>query len=374
MRARFRSRRWLLTTAAVGVAMLASSLGRATPTAAASIVTRVMRGLDNPRGLAFGPQGALYVAEAGRGGPGPCTMNGTVRYCYGPSGAVSRLWKGGQTRVATGLPSIAQVGNPAIPDGTRAEGPNDIAFLGVGDADITIGLEQDPAFRDLFPEFAGFGRLVHMAASGEWRFVADLAGYEQAYNPDQALYSPFPGGGLPDSNPYGVLAEPGGSIVADAGGNDLLRVAASGEVSLVALMPPVAAARDGSSVPTSIAVGPDGAYYIGQLTGAPFRDGAASVYRLVPGGGPQLFLTGFKAIVDLAFDHGGNLYVLQHATGQTMLTGPGKLIRIAPDGTRTTVLDNLDRPTSVAIGPDGAVYLTNHGLSAGDGEVLRIEP
>src|SRR5512138_1235874 len=31
------------------------------------IVTVVMSGLDNPRGLAFGPEGALYVAEAGRG-------------------------------------------------------------------------------------------------------------------------------------------------------------------------------------------------------------------------------------------------------------------------------------------------------------------
>ena len=32
----------------------------------------VMTGLDNPRDLAFGPEGALYVAEAGRGGDGPC--------------------------------------------------------------------------------------------------------------------------------------------------------------------------------------------------------------------------------------------------------------------------------------------------------------
>mgnify|MGYP006150372927 CR=1 FL=1 len=29
----------------------------------------VARGLDNPRGLAFGSRGELYVAEAGRGGP-----------------------------------------------------------------------------------------------------------------------------------------------------------------------------------------------------------------------------------------------------------------------------------------------------------------
>jgi hypothetical protein len=365
-------RRGALLAAVVG--LITAAAGPVTSAAADRTVTQVMTGLDNPRGLAFGPQGALYVAEAGRGGQGPCVTLGGVQYCYGPSGAVSRLWMGVQERVATGLPSIAQVGNPTIPDGTRAEGPNDIALLGVGTAEVTIGLERDPAVRDLFPEFAGFGRLVRIPASGEWRFVADLAACEQANNPDQALYAPFPGGGLPDSNPYGLLEEPAGSVVADAGGNDLLRVDANGDISLLAVMPPVLAARDGSSVPTSIARGPDGAYYVGQLTGAPFVEGAASVYRLIPGEPAQVFRTGFKAIIDIAFDDEGNLYVLQHATGSTGLLGPGKLIRVAPDGTRTTVLEGLTRPTSVAVGSDGARYVTNNGLSPGAGEVLRIEP
>src|SRR5262245_2061237 len=88
----------------------------------------VMSGLDNPRGLAFGPQGALYVAEAGRGdigeGDGPCaTAPGGTQVCYGATGAVSRLWRGEQTRVATGLPSFATAAG-------RAQGPNDIALLG----------------------------------------------------------------------------------------------------------------------------------------------------------------------------------------------------------------------------------------------------
>ena len=77
---------------------------------AAPKVTVVMSGLDNPRGLAFGPEGALYVAEAGRGGGGPCVMLRMALQCYGPSGAVTRYWKGVQERILTGLPS--QV-NPA---------------------------------------------------------------------------------------------------------------------------------------------------------------------------------------------------------------------------------------------------------------------
>src|SRR4051812_43954344 len=80
----------------------------------------VMSGLDNPRGMDFGPQGALYVAEAGRGGgPGApgLVLRGTT-LTYGATGAVSRLWKGEQQRVASGLPSLAQA------NGNEAAGPS----------------------------------------------------------------------------------------------------------------------------------------------------------------------------------------------------------------------------------------------------------
>jgi hypothetical protein len=42
------------------------------PPATAHSFQVVMKELDNPRGLAFGDDGALYVAEAGSGGSGPC--------------------------------------------------------------------------------------------------------------------------------------------------------------------------------------------------------------------------------------------------------------------------------------------------------------
>jgi DNA-binding beta-propeller fold protein YncE len=242
-------------------------------------------------------------------------------------------------------------------------------MLGVGNADVTIGLEASPVFRDQLavdhPEWAGFGRLVQVSAGGQWRFVADLGTFEEQANPHPRLI---------DSDPYGVLAIPGADLVADAGGNDLLRVAANGDTSLVAVLPPVPQANDHEPVPTSVVLGPDGAYYVGEMTGAPFVDGAASIYRVVPGQEPEVYLSGFKTIIDFAFDSEGNVYVLQHATGATGLGGPGKLIEVAPDGTRTTVIDRLDRPTSVAVGPDGALYVTNHGLSVGNGEVLRLDP
>lgn len=323
-------------------------------------VTVVMTALDNPRGLAIGPEGALYVAEAGRGGPGPCGVNspGETR-CYGPSGAVSRLWRGEQERIAEGLPSHA------LPDGTAASGPNDISFHGRGGAYLTLGLGHDQRLRDAMGE-AGpfFGTLIHMSAAGEWRVVGDILQHETAVNP---------GGGPIDSNAYGVLAESGAALVTDAGGNALLRVAANGDVATVATFPSRAQGRGTDAVPTAAARGPDGAYYVSELSGVPFAAGAARIYRVVPGETPTIFLEGFKTITDIAFDDDDNVYVVEHASGPVFFGGPGRLLRVAPDGTRSVVLDGLDRPTSVVVGWDGELYVTNHGIAVGTGEVIRID-
>jgi len=358
---------------------------------AQTTVTVVMSGLDSPRGLAFGPEGALYVTEAGRGAgvvaspatdprcfPGPA---GGLN-CYGPTGAVSRLWRGHQSRVASGLPSIA------MPDGNRGTGPTDIV-LAQGHAYVTMGLENNPLRRGEFPaipELAGLASLVHLAASGQSRLVADVGAYEAANNPDGRLTDD----GMPvlDTNPYGLVRFPGGHLMTDAGSNTLLRVRADGDIALIAVFQsrgsspprpsfapsPFLATTD--AVPTSVVLGPDGAYYVSELTGVPFVDTRANVYRVVPADEPQMFLvqdaclTGFKMILDMAFDDEGNLYVLQFATGAIQQTGLGVLIRVTPDknqsgicaqyqaGTRTTVLGGLSRPTSVVIGPDGAIYVT----------------
>lgn len=91
----------------------------------------IASGLDNPRGLAFGPDGALYVAEAGRGGSSSlCDIDpgSRLQRCYGPTGAITRITGiGVHQRVVSDLPSIA----PA--SGGGAQGPNDIDF-GFGSA------------------------------------------------------------------------------------------------------------------------------------------------------------------------------------------------------------------------------------------------
>jgi hypothetical protein len=52
------------------------------------------------------------------------------------------------------------------------------------------------------------------------------------------------------------------------------------------------------AVPTSVVKGPDGAYYVGQLTGFPFPVGGANVFRVVPGHDPEVFAGGFTYITN----------------------------------------------------------------------------
>ena len=321
--------------------------------------TVVMSNLDNPRHLAFGPEGGLYVAEAGRGGSGPCIFIRGATQCAGPSGAVSRLWKGVQQRIVTGLPSYA-----ADP-GNGATGPHAVSLHGRGGAYVTIGLggESIPpsAFRALMGQ--GFGRTARFKPNGSWSYEDDIAGYEEANNPDV--------GGL-DSNPYAILAQPGGRVVTDAAGNDLLRVRSNGDISTLAVFPS-RPGRATDSVPTSVAVGPDGAYYVGELSGAPFNVDDAHVYRVVPGQPPQEYGPTFSFIIDLAWGPDGHLYVLQFATGPG-LTGPGILYRLETDGTKTPVVTDLVAPGGIVFGPDGALYISNKSVLAGAGEVLRFGP
>jgi sugar lactone lactonase YvrE len=254
---------------------------------------------------------------------------------------------------------------------TDIYGPHDVGFQGRGNGFVTIGWGADPALRaSLGTVGASFGALHRFNPSGKLRRVADVAGFERTQNP---------AGGRFDSNPFGLLVEPGRQFVADAGGNSLLEIT-GGTVSLVATCAPIpapigaAGPPSAEPVPTEVTRGPDGALYVSTLTGVPFRPGTAAIYRVVPGAAPEVYADGFSFITDFAWGADGTLYVLQFATAAGM-GGPGAVIRVLPDnGARSTILATLATPTGITVGPDGALYISNNGRLPGKGEVLRIVP
>jgi hypothetical protein len=333
----------------------------------------VASGLDNPRDLDVAPWGTVYVTEAGRGGSGPClTSEESGTNCAGATGAVTEIRHGEQRRVLEGLPSLA-----APPTGDGALGPSDISLRRWGGAYLTVGLGADPAVRSQLGELGpDFGKLYKISSDGHLRAVADISAYEAAVNPD---------GGEIDSNPNSVTSAWGKLFVVDAGGNSLLRVHRSGEISTVAVFPdrpvtppPGMGLPDPfpmQAVPTNVVAGPDGALYVSQLTGFPFPVGAARIYRVERGSAPEIYADGLTNVTDLAFDRHGNLYVVEIAANGLASDDPaGALIKIRPDGSRETVLsEGLVNPYGVAIGDRGDIYVTNHGTSAGLGEVLRLK-
>jgi hypothetical protein len=335
------------------------------PAARAPEISVVASGLYNPRGLSFGPDGALYVAEAGRGGPGPCVEHpvlGTA--CVGRTGAITRVWRGDQERVVEWLPSIA------TPSGVEAFGPHDVAVFGDGTIDVTTGLTLTPEVRASYGvKGRRLGHLLRIEEDGTRTPLADLAAYEAEANPD---------GGPVDSNPFGLLKWGSERVVTDAGANALLSVGADGTVSTLAVFPNRTVDFQGqqipmNAVPTTVVRGPDGALYVGQLTGFPFPIGGARVWRVEPGEDPEIYARGFTNIIDIAFGANGSLYVLEIAHNSLLAQTPeGAVTKVSLDGTRRVIADGLFFPGGLALGPGRNIYVTNCGICPGDGEVLRI--
>jgi sugar lactone lactonase YvrE len=321
--------------------------------------TVLIQGLNSPRQLAFAPDGSLYVTEAGiASGTGPTTIVRGETNTYTETGSVTRYAGGVATRVVTGLPSIYGATSLDV------VGPNGIAFGAGGTLAIAIGGGVNPLVRatDLAPLGVDLQQLRLPTGT------VDLGMFEAVNNP---------AGGPIDSDPWHVASMQGGAfLVTDAGGNSLLRVDAAGTVSLVASFASRALGgpRPTEPVPTGVALGPDGAIYVSELTGFPFVPGAARIYRIAPGGTPTILATGFTMLSDLAFAADGTLYALEYDSNGLLVPGDqGALWKVNADGSRTLVYtdSNLVNPTGLAI-RDGTFYVSDFGHSSGHGEVLAI--
>jgi hypothetical protein len=364
------------------------ALGVAAPAAATTgvEVDVVASGLDSPRHLAFGSRGDLFVAEAGRGGSGPCFIGGEGPACMGASGAVTKVDRWGhQSRIVEGLASYANT-----PGDTNAIGPHGITVLGADRVYVTNGGPTEPKdptsrasiSRDTLaaqnPVADLFGRLLRVKHHGRVRKVADIWAFERDVNPDAAVGNP-----AIDSNPVDVLFDHGRFVVADAGGNAIDVVNRRGRVSNLAVFPNRMVPNPFGgpdipmqAVPTSVVNGPDRQYYVSQLTGFPFPPGGANVYRVNPRtGAVTVFASGFTNIMDLAFGRNGTLYVLE-IDHDGLLGGStdGALFAVSRHGDKRQLAlppGTLTLPGGIAVGKDG-LYVTNNAVSPGGGQVLRI--
>jgi hypothetical protein len=205
-----------------------------------------------------------------------------------------------------------------------ATGPNGGLFVadagqGIVNADSGALVAALPGVNDISP--IGEGELLAVAtaeSSGVWRvsrgraqMVADTGAFETEVDPA--------GDGTDEgSNPFDLARLNGHrTLVADAAGNSLLVVDQKGSIDWAATFPE----QDGAqAVPTSVAIAPDGAYYVGELTGFPFPTGISRVWRIEPGTSHaacgtspacSIVVTGRTAIIDLQFGPDGRLYVAQ---------------------------------------------------------------
>jgi hypothetical protein len=373
----------LLGAAATVAGAFAVPALAATPAAAPphpTHITVIAHGLANPRGVVIEHDGTILVSEAGRGGYGPCipAPEGPGNVCFGLSSSLTAIAHGRQHRIVTGLPSLGDEGT-----GANAVGLDNTTLTPSGIVGI-IGLGASPATRATFGKPGKLLATVVGLRPGKpaWR-IADLAAYEEAHNPDAG--DP---GSSKDTDPYDIQWTSHGLVAADAGGNTLLNVGRKGHVTTAAVLharlvdaPPSLGLPPGTqipmqAVPTSVVQGPDGALYAGQLTGFPFPVGGANVYRIVPGHEPTVFASGFTNIIDIAFDHAGNLYVLE-ITKTGLLSGGtiGALIKVDHAGHRTEIAeDQLVSPGGMALAHDGSIYVSVNSTDPKTGQVVRIQP
>ena len=221
--------------------------------------------------------------------------------------------------------------------------------------------------------------------------VASFGPYEAANNPDHGAGSGGPMDPAIDSDPYGVVAYNGGFAVADAAANDVLFVNAAGQISTLAVLPLIPEPTSGGTVmaqpvPTSLAVGPDGALYVGELggVGGPGTGndvGDVNVYRIAPGGTPTVYASGLTMIGSIAFDQAGRLLVMEIDTAGILdpsTSGAARRRRERSSGsTRTAAGPRWPAPASSSRSASpwrgtASVYASNFGVIPASGPAPGI--
>ncbi len=317
-------------------------------------------GLQGPRGLRFGADGSLYVAEAGMGGTtstiGMCDQVPEVGpYTGGKTARISKIDASGKvTTVAQGLPSAR--------DGMGAQssvsGVSDIEFLGGTLYALTAGGGCSHGNPD-----APNG-VYKVNADGTTTLVADLSAFVKSHpvaKPDAEDFEP--------DGDFFSMTQVGGNLYAvEANGGQLVKITPDGQVSRVVDF----SATMGHIVPTVVAYR-DGNFFMSNLDTFPVT-GHSKIFKVTPGGDISVVTNGLSAVLGIAYDSQGRLYALQMSTAPNAgpVPGTGNIVRMTASGTWEVVASGLFFPTGMTFGPDGMLYVSNMGFGPPTGQIMRV--
>jgi hypothetical protein len=358
----------------IAACVVVGGIASSTPThaAPAAQVTVVAVGLNDPRGLAFGPNKHLYVAEAGSGAGTLSTVGlcDQIQPPLGPAlgGTSGRILEFGSgsaySVVADHLPSSEL--SPLV--GGDRQGVAALTFVGnhLLALESGAGCSHGHAAADngvFSVDGSGVSMLANLSA---WLLAnPGSKGAEQPRNPDYE----------PDGTWYSMTFDQGRLYVVEPNHGLLVSVhPTDGRVTLVNDL----FSTFGDHTYTSLAVD-RGDLYVGTLGRIVFGpagpDLAASfeagVYRLSRNGSATQVVDGLHAILGLAFDQRHRLYVLQ---SPIFVPGTGSLVRVDADGSVVPIVSGLTFPSALTRGPDGAFYVSVCGYHClpGQGQILRV--
>jgi hypothetical protein len=361
------------------VGMAVSIAPQALPAQLSANAVVVASGLQAPRGLRFGPDGDLYVGEAGTGGTtstdGQCpqVIPPVGPYLGGLNARISKFDKNwNRTTVASGLPSSVD----ALGD---LQGVADLQFMNgtlyalIAGGGCSHGNATMPA-----------GVMAVNPSNGTFRYVGDISAFMHANPVQYTNTDDFE----PDGTAYSMVSANNALHVIEPNSGELLRVDTfSGLISREIDF----SASQGHTVPTSV-VYKNGSYLVGNLNVFPIEPHTSRVMTVsnfpagtgtgVPGlnvPGPYYVVAskaGFATVVGLAIGPtNGLLYVLQLAVDSPSGfpdVNLGKVTRINTDGSLTDVVTGLSVPTAMTFGPDGKLYISNFGAApAGAGQIVQ---